>query len=148
MLYEQLKQSQEQGVQKDFKFKTIFSCKKNLQEKKLKCAIDDYHYLIWSTTKQTKSKLTKDDDDGISTELDDRSTRFKLGFQLYKVFRNKEYKEKIIGYDSKNRLYNVEYDHGDTEELYHNEVHSHRNWSKDPQVKQYIYCVPDTGIEP
>ena len=43
-----------------------------------------------------------DDDDGISNELNDRSTCFKIGFQVYKVFVNTEYKEKIIGYDSKN----------------------------------------------
>ena len=35
-------------------------------------------------------------------------------------------------------LYNVKYDNGDTEEFYHNEIHGHRNPSKDPQVKKYI----------
>ena len=81
-----------------------------------------------------------DDDDGISNELDNWSTHCKLGFKVYKVFSNTGYKEKIIGYDSKNRLYKVEYNNGDTEEFYYNEIDGHRNQSKDPQVKQYISC--------
>ena len=32
----------------------------------------------------------------------------------------------------------IEYDDEDTEEMYHNEVHGHRNQSKDPQVKPFI----------
>ena len=126
MLYEQFKQQQEQEAEKDFKFKITFSCKQNLQGKKLKCAIDNYHYLTPGTTKRIKSKPAKDDE-GISTELGDRSTHFKLDFQILKVFSNKDYKVKIIGYDLKNQLYNVEYKDGDTEEFYHNEIHGHRN---------------------
>ena len=55
------------------------------------------------------------------------------------MFGNTEYKEKIIEYDSKNRLYNVEYNDGDTEEFYHNKIHGHRNQTKDSQVKQYVH---------
>lgn len=44
MLYEQIKKEQEQGVEKNFKFKITFSCEQNLQGKKLKRAIDDHHY--------------------------------------------------------------------------------------------------------
>ena len=88
MLYEQFKQQQEQGVEKDFKFKITFSCEQNLQGKKLKRAIDNYHYLTSGTTKRTKLKPAKDDEEGISNELDDWSTHFKLGFQIYKVFDN------------------------------------------------------------
>ena len=75
----------------------------------MKCAIDDYHHLTPGTTKRIKSKLSKDDDEGISTELDDQSTHFELGFQILKVFGKEEYKGRIIEYDLKNRLYNVEY---------------------------------------
>ena len=92
MLYQQFKKQQEHGMEKDFKFKITFSCEKNLQGKKLKRAIDNH--LIPGTTKRTKSKPTKDDD-GISTELDDWSTCFKLGFRVYKVFGYTEYKGKL-----------------------------------------------------
>ena len=71
MLYEQFKKQQEHGVQKDFKFKITFSCEQNLQGKKLKRAIDDYHHLTPGTTKQKRSKTSTDDNDGISMELDD-----------------------------------------------------------------------------
>ena len=138
LLYKHFKQQKEQGVEKNFKFKITFSCKQNLQGKKLKCAIDDYHYLTPGTTKRTKSKPAKYHGECISTKLDDRYTCFKLGFQIYKVFGNKEYKGKIIWYDSNNRLYIVEYKDEDTEEFYHNEIHSHRNQTKDTQVKQYV----------
>ena len=137
MLYEQFKKQQEHRVEKDFKFKITFSCEQHLYGKKLKRANENYNYLTPCTTKGTKSKPATDDD-GILNELDDSSTRFKLGFQVYKVFGNTEYKRKIIGYDSKNRLYSIEYDKGDTEEFYHNEIDGHRSWSKDPQVKQYV----------
>ena len=67
-------------MEKDLKFKITFSCEEHLYRKKLKCAIDDYHYLTSGTTKRTKSKPSKDNDESISIELDDQSTRFKLGF--------------------------------------------------------------------
>ena len=61
-----------------------------MQGKKLKRAIDDYH------------DLTPDDDsdDGVSFDLDNRTKRFNIGFNIYKVFDNREYKGKIIGYNS------------------------------------------------
>ena len=126
-------------MEKDFKFKITFSCEKNLQGKKLTRAIDDYHYLTPSTTKQIKSKLFNDDgDEGISTKLDDQSDYFNIAFKILKVFDNGEYKGKIIGYDSKNWLYQVEYEDGDKKEFYHNEIHAHRNSTKDSQVKYHI----------
>ena len=57
---------------------------------------------------------------------------------MYTVFGNTEYKGKIIGYDSRNRLYYIEYNNGDTEEFYHNEIHGYSIQSKDPQAKQYV----------
>ena len=95
MLYEQFKQAQEHKVEKDFKSKITFSLEQNLQGKKLKRAIDDYHHLTLGTTKQTKLKTT-DDNNGISMELDDQSTRFKIGFPIFKVFDNEEYKGKLL----------------------------------------------------
>ena len=135
MIYEQFKKQQGHGVEKDFKFKITFSCEQNIQGKKLKRAIDDYHYLTPGTTKQTKSKPSDDNNKGISMELDNQSPHFKLGFQVFKVFDNEEYKGKIIGYDSKHRLYEVEYEDGDNEAFYHNKMHAHQNQTNDSQVK-------------
>ena len=41
-------------------------------------------------------------------------------------------------YYSKNQLYEVEYEDGDREKIYHNEIHAHLNQIKDPQVKLYV----------
>lgn len=139
MLCEQFKQAQEHGVEKDLKFKITFSHEQNLQGKKLKCAIDDYLHLTPDTTKQTKSKTTDDNDNGIPMELNDPSTHFKICFPFFKGFDNEEYKGKIIGYDSKHRLYEVEYEDGDSKYSYHNKMHAHRKQTDDPQVKQYAH---------
>merc|ERR1739836_31302 len=98
----------------------------------LKRAIDDYHDLTPGTTKRICDKYPDDDgdDDGVSFDLDNRTKRFDIGFPIYKVFDNKEYKGKIIGYDSQHRLYQVQYEDGDKEEFYHNEIHAHRNRTK------------------
>ena len=45
----------------------------------------------------------------MTLELDDRLDRFEIGFPIYKEFNKVEHKGKIIGYDSKHRLYEVEY---------------------------------------
>ena len=132
MLYEQFNKVREQRLEKDFKFQITFSREQNLQGKKLKGAIDNYHYSTPGTTKRIKSKPSVDDDEDISTDLDDQSTCFKIGFLIFKVFDNKEYKVKIVGYDSKNQLYQVEYEDGDKEEFYHNEIHGYWNQTKDP----------------
>ena len=135
MLYEQFKKAQEHEMEKDFKFKITFSCDEYLQGKKLKRVIDDYHHLTPGTTERIKSKTTNNDNDGICMDLNDRSKRFKIVFPIFKVFDNVEYKGKIIGYNSKQRLYEVEYEDEDNEDFYHNEVHAHRNRVDDPQVK-------------
>ena len=41
-----------------------------------------------------------------------------MGFQIFKVFDNKEYKRKIIGYNSQHRLYQVEYKDSDKDEFF------------------------------
>merc|ERR1739836_233769 len=81
----------------------------------LKRAIDDYHDLTPGTTKRICDKYPDDDgdDDGVSFDLDNRTKRFDIGFPIYKVFDNKEYKGKIIGYDSQHQLYQVQYKDGE-----------------------------------
>ena len=95
----------------------------------MKRTIDDYHDLAPGTTKQIRDKYPDDDgdDDDVSFDLDNRTKRFDIGFLIYKVFDNKEYKRKIIGYDSQHQLYQVQYEDGDKEEFYHNEIHAHCN---------------------
>ena len=102
ILYDRFKKQQEQGVDEDMKFKITFAKAEPMDNKKLKRAIDDYHDLSPGTTKRIKDKYPDDDadDDGISFDLDDRTKRFDVGFPIYKMFDNKEYKGKIIGYDS------------------------------------------------
>ena len=83
-------------------FKITFACAEPMNGKKLKWAIDDYHDLTPGTTKQIGNKYPDDDgnDNSVSFELDDRTDCFNIGFLIYKVFDNREYKGKIIGYDS------------------------------------------------
>ena len=57
---------------------------------------------------------------------------------MYEVFNNEEYKRKIIGYDSKHQLYEIEYEDGDKEAFYDNEIYACQNTTTDPQVKSYI----------
>ena len=90
----------------------------------MKRIIAGYHYLTPGTTKHMKLKLSDDDQSGY----------FKVCFTIYKVFHDKEYKGKIIRYDSKHQLYQVEYENGDQEEFYHNGIHVHWKPSTDQQV--------------
>ena len=101
ILYKRFKKRQEQGVDKDMNFKITFARAEPMDGKKLKQAIDDYHDLTPGTTKRICDKYPDDDgdDDGVSFDLGDRTKRFNIGFPIYKVFDNKEYKEKIIEYD-------------------------------------------------
>ena len=80
-------------------------------------------------TKQICDKHSDDnnDDESVSYDLDNRTKQFDIGFPIYKVVVNREYKRKIIGYDSQHRLYQVRYEDGDKEEFYHNKIHAHRN---------------------
>ena len=126
LLHDQFLQKQTQGVADNFSFEITFSREANLQGTKLKRAIDDYNDLVPGTTKRVKSKDTLDDGD-ISTDLDDRTSRYPIGFNIYKVFDGVQHKGTISGYDSKHRLYQVEYQDGDSEEFYHNEIHAHED---------------------
>ena len=53
---------------------------------------------------------------------------------MYKLFKGVPFKGKITGYDSNNRLYQIEYKDGDHKEMYHNEVHAHRNKMKKKSI--------------
>lgn len=69
-----------------------------MQEKKLKQVINDYHFLTPGTTKWIKSK---DPDEvpelnEVSTELDDQSNKFEIGFPVYKAFDNIKHKRKLL----------------------------------------------------
>ena len=49
---------------------------------------------------------------------------------IYKEFDKMECKGKVTGYDSRHRLYEVEYKDGDKEEFYHIEIHAHKDKAK------------------
>ena len=131
-LYKRFKKRQEQGVDKDMKFKTTFARVEPMDGKKLKQAIYDYHDLTPGTIKRICDKYPDDDgdDDGLLFDLDNRTKRFDIGFPIYKVFDNKEYKGKIIGYNSQHQLYQIQYEDGDKEEFYHNKIHAHLKRTK------------------
>ena len=76
------------------------------------------------------------DNDCFSIKLDNRLRRFKLVFNIYRIFDNTKYKGKTIGYDSKNHLYQVEYGDGNKEEFYHNEINAHHKPSNDLTIKK------------
>ena len=94
--------------------------------------LDDYHFLLLGTTKRIKLMVTTTapDENEVTLELDDRSDRFEIGFPIYKEFNKVEHKGKIIGYNSKHQLYEVEYEDGDKEEFYHNKIHAHKDCVK------------------
>ena len=89
-------------MEADKNFEITFACAEPMDGKKLKRAIDNYiHDLAPGTTKQIKDKYPDNDsDDGVSFHLDNRTKRFDIGFKIYKVFDNREYKGKIIRYNS------------------------------------------------
>ena len=113
----------------DIKFKITFAYEEPLLGKKLKRAIDDYHALTPGTIKRICNKHPDDDsdDEGVSFDLDNGTKQFEIGFLIYKVFDNREYKGKIIGYDFQHQLYQVRYKDDNKEEFYHNKIHAHRN---------------------
>ena len=114
---------------KDFSFEITFAAEDKLKGKQLKRAIDDYHFLLPGTTKRIKSKVSEDAPtaNNVTTKLDDRTERFKLGMPIFKEFDKNGNKGNIIGYDSLHRLYEVEYEDGNKEEFYHNEIHVHKD---------------------
>ena len=110
-------------------FEITFASEDKLKSKQVKYAIDDYHNLLPGTTKWIKSKESENapTENNVTIELDDWSERFPVGMPVYKEFDKVEHKGKIIGYDSRHRLYKVEYEDGDKEEFYHNELHTHKD---------------------
>ena len=133
-LYEDWKQAKKQGVADDFSFEITFAREEKLTGKKLKRAIDDYHFLTPGTTKRIKSKDVSSEEDEIDTDVDDGSERFKIGFKIYKLFDGIPYKGTVVGYDETNKLYKIKYDDGDAEQMYHNEVYLHKDPIKTPNV--------------
>ena len=58
--------------------------------------------------------------------------QLQLFVRAFKGFNNEEYKGKIIEYDLKNWLYEVEYEDGDKEGFYYNKNPAHWNTTTDP----------------
>ena len=88
-LFEQWKEITAQGGDAaKFLFDITFAREENLQGKKLKRAINDFHFLTPGTTKHVKSKLptAKEEEDPDMKEVDDGSKRFDIGFNVYKMF--------------------------------------------------------------
>ena len=112
---------------KELSFEITFAREPNLKGKKLKQAIDDFHFLTPGTTKRIKSKVPEPEEDEALTDVDDGSERYKLGSKVYKLFKGVPYTGTIIGYDATHKLYQIEYTDGDREEMYHNEVHAHKD---------------------
>ena len=127
-------EAQHQGVATQFSFDITFAREEQLQGKKLKKAIDNYHFLTPGTTKLIKSKVSPPEEEDELEDVDDGSKRFPIGFKVYKMFENIPFKGKVTGYDSNNKLYHIEYEDGDHEEMYHNEVHAHRNKLKKKNI--------------
>ena len=100
-------------------FEITFACKGKLTGKQLKQTIDDYHFLTPGITKWIKSKVPNEapEENEVSNELYDHLDWFKIELPVYKAFDNIEHKGKIIGYDSKYWLYDVQYVDGDKEGL-------------------------------
>ena len=118
------KKALNQGVVPQFLFNITIAREKQLQGKKLKKAINDYHFLTPGTTKCIKSKVSSSEEESELNNVDDGSQRFPLGFKVYKLFEGVPFTGKIIGYNSNNRLYQIVYEDGDHEEMYHNKVHT------------------------
>ena len=131
-LFEQFLKANDQGVAANFLFKITFAPEDKLKGKQLKQAIDYCHFLLPGTTKRIKLKVTttEPDENEVTLELDDRSDRFEIGMPLYKEFNKVEHKRKIIGYNLKHQLYEVEYEDGNKEEFYHNKIHGHKDCVK------------------
>lgn len=106
----------------------------------MKQSIHDYHFLTPGTAKWIKSKDSNNvpEEHEVDSDLDDQSDYFKIGFTIYKAFKNVKHKEKIIGYDSKHRLYEIKYKYSDKEEFYHNEIDAHHDKVK-TLVANYDY---------
>ena len=76
---------------KEFLFKITFAQEPNLKGKKLKQAIDDFHFLTPGTTKRIKSKVPEQSGNEALTDVNDGSKRYKLGSKVYKLFKGVPY---------------------------------------------------------
>ena len=101
----QLKTLQDQGVEK---FSITFAPERPITGKKLKRAIDDYHYFVPGTTKKVKGNHFEEPATDMDA-VDDGSTRYHVGTIVYKVFAKTEYKGTVTGYDPSRKLYHVIY---------------------------------------
>ena len=90
-----------------FSFEITFACKPQLQGKKLKQAIDDFHFLAPGTTKNTKSKPPVSNEEPDISDVDDGSKRFEIRFKVYKLFDGVPFTGKVVGYDATHRLYQI-----------------------------------------
>ena len=104
-------------------FSITFAPERLITGKKLRHAINDYHYFCPGSTKKIKSKHLEEPSEDILA-VDDESTKFNVGTHVFKVFGKVEHQGSVTGYDPVNKLYHVVYDNDDTdtEEYYHNEV--------------------------
>ena len=102
-LFEQFLKAKDQGVAKDISFEITFAAEDKLKGKQLKRVIGDYHFLLPGTMKQIKAKVSEDAPtvNDVTTKLDNRTERFKLGMPIFKEFDKVEHKGKIIGYNSR-----------------------------------------------
>ena len=114
-------------MSKQFSFEITFAREEQLQGKKLKKAIDDYHFLTPGTTKRIKSKAPSSEENSALEGVDDGSKRYPIGFKIYKLFDGVPFTGTIVGYDANHKLYQIKYTDGDQEEFYNNEVHAHKD---------------------
>ena len=63
----------DKGVVPQFSFNITFAREEQLQDKKLKKAIDDYHFLTPGTTKHIKSKISSSEEESGLDDVDDGS---------------------------------------------------------------------------
>ena len=65
--------------------------------------------------------------------------RYEVNTKIFKVFDGVEYKGSVTGYNTQTKLYHIEYEDGDMEDMYHNEVkaHHHANVKRLPKKKRY-----------
>ena len=89
---------------------------------------DDDHVSITGVNNDNNSDHNDNDNNitGVNiNENDDGSDRYPIGFKIHKTFDGVEHEGTITAYDATNQLYQIDYDDGDQEEFYHNEVNQH-----------------------
>ena len=120
------------------KFELSFAPEPKLQEEKLKKAIDDYHNYAPGTTKLIKSKPERTDEELEAVDSPSEK-RYDVNTKIFKVFDGVEYKGSVTGYNTQTKLYHIEYEDGDNEDMYHSEVkeHHHANVKRLPKRKRW-----------